>query len=276
MPLYEDRTNAENKIKVNPGTSNSVVAGNKKVSDKILQIIKEKKALSGKAPKIAIDAWYGVDWDAIIDLFKKAASGDGMNFHYESFARIFKEKEEIASYKKTFITDDPAFGWSNTEGSIVDIIDTKKLDLLKERISKDKSADAIIIYGYGSSISELKDVSDIRFYADMTQQQLLWKMWDGQLIPFGREEVDKEYFWKEYYYCDFYLLHHHKPFAFSNMDYYLDVTDVDQVKMMPKPAFDDIVATMAKYPVKEVKDISTWPLGRFPSQRSLSCGRIGN
>jgi hypothetical protein len=263
MPLYEDRTNAENKIKVKAETKKSVIVGNNNVSNKILQIIKEQKARSGKTVKIAIDAWYGVSWVTIIELIKQAESLNGLHFIYESFASVFKGKDEINTYKKPFLTEDPGFGWSNTEGCIMDIVDVRKLDSLKEKIAKETSVDAIIVYGYGSTIAESKDYVDIRFYADMTQQQLLWKMWVGELVPFGQDKAKKDYFWKEYYYCDFYLLHHHKPFAFSNMDYYLDVTDVQQVKIMPKSAFDDIVETMVKYPVKEVKIFQPGPWGAY-------------
>jgi mannose-6-phosphate isomerase class I len=97
----------------------------------------------------------------------------------------------------------------------------------------------------------------------MTQQQLLWQMWDGKLVPFGQEVPHSKYFWKEYYYTDFYLLHYHKPVAFKNMHYYLDVTDVNQIKLLPKAAFDDIISTLVKYPVKEVKIFQPGPWGAY-------------
>jgi hypothetical protein len=263
MPLYEDRTNAENKIKVKPETRNSVVVGNKEVSNKIVQIIEEKRSRLGRIVKIAVDGWYGVDWDAITGLIKEAEKLKGLNFRYENFSGVFKSKEDIDGYKKPFLTDDPAFGWSNTEGSIVDIVDHEKLNALKEKLQDSSNLDAIIVYGYGSMISEFTDEVDVCFFADMTQQQLLWKMWDGELVPFGEQQARKDYFWKDYYYCDFYLLHHHKPYVFSNMDYYLDVTDIEDIKMVPKFAFDDIVSTMVKYPVKEVKIFQPGPWGAY-------------
>jgi len=105
----------------------------------------------------------------------------------------FKSAEEIKEYKHTFITDDPAFGWSNFNGNLTDIIDETKLNGLKEKISGVKDADAIIVYGYGAAIPVLKELYDILFYADITQQQLLWQMWDGELIPFGQDQP-RDYF----------------------------------------------------------------------------------
>ncbi len=182
---------------------------------------------------------------------------------FEKFSTVYKTFPEISAYKKKFLTDDHSFGWSNTEGRIIDIIDLSKLSLLKEKIGNCKDLDAIVVYGYGSAIQEISDEYDIRFYADMTQQQLLWQMWVSQLIPFGQDEPKSDYFWKEYYYCDFYLLHHHKPYAFRSMHYYLDVTDMNQIKLLPKAAFDDIIGTLVKQPVKEVKIFQPGPWGAY-------------
>lgn len=263
MPLYEDRTNSENKIKIKPESRRSVVSGNEKVSEKILEIVNQQKIKTGKSVKICIDGWYGVDWDAIVKVVNEKAKASGLSLSFEKFSAIFKTPEDIELYKKRFLTDDPGFGWSNTEGAIIDIIDLAKLGTLKDKLLNYNESDALVVYGYGAGIPELNDEYDIRIYADMTQQQLLWQMWDGRLVPFGHDVAKNNYFWKEYYYCDFYLLQHHKPYAFRNMQYYLEVTNVEQVKLIPKTAFDDIVSTLVKYPVKEVKIFQPGPWGAY-------------
>jgi len=47
------------------------------------------------------------------------------------------------------------------------------------------------------------------------------------------------------------------------MHYYLDVTDRQEVKLIPKPAFDDIISTMVKYPVKQVRIFQRGPWGAY-------------
>jgi len=129
MPLYEDRTNSENRIKVKDETKNSIVCGNEKVSNEILKIITKLKNAKGSTVKIAIDAWYGVEWSQIIQLIK---DGQGnLNIKFESLSDVFKSNEEIEQYKEKFLTDDPGFGWSNTEGAITDIIDSNKFKRYK-------------------------------------------------------------------------------------------------------------------------------------------------
>ena len=263
MPLYEDRTNSENKIKVKPETRNSIISGNTEISSKITEICKTQKKQTRGPVKIAIDGWYGVNWNAILETMTRQTIIEGLRISIEKFSELFKSPAEIEAYKKPFLTDDPGFGWSNTEGKIQDILDLTKVEALKKKLKEAKNCDLVITYGYGATIAEMINSYDIMIFADMTQQQLLWQMWDGKLVPFGQEEPDKNYYWKEYYYTDFYLLHYHKPDAFKNMYYYLDVTDTKQMKLIPKAAFDDILSTMVKYPVKEVKIFQPGPWGAY-------------
>jgi len=263
MPLYENRTNAENRIKISPDSRKSVVFENNNVSESVFEIIKSNKEQSGKTVKISIDGWYGVDWNSICSILTNNAVDKGLKIAFERFSSVYKTESELTDYKKEFITNDPGFGWSNTEGKLEDIIDSSKIEDLKHKVSNTADVDALIVYGYGAAIPELSSIYDVRFYADMTQQQLLWQMWDRKLVPFGMDEPKKDYFWKEYYYCDFYLLHHHKPYAFDNMSYYLDVTDTNKIKVIPKPAFDEIISTIVKYPVKQVKIFQPGPWGAY-------------
>lgn len=263
MPLYEDRKNSENKIKVSHETRDSIISGNNKVSEKIVEIYKSQNQKNSKSVIIAIDGWYGVNWKSILDTVLQKTSSEGIRTSVEKFSSVFKSPEEIEAYKKPYLTNDPGFGFSNTNGKMEDILDAPKVEALKKKLQEIKGFDLILVYGYGTMVSEMLDSYDFTIYADNTQQQLLWQMWDGKLVPFGQDEPKKNYFWKEYYYSDFYLLHYHKPFAFKNMDFYLDVTDGGQIKLLPKAAFNDIISTLVKYPVKEVKIFQPGPWGAY-------------
>lgn len=262
MPLYEDRTNAENRIKVKPETLHSVISGNDKIAEKIPELIRSAKKKNGQPVRIAADGWYGVDWETIRNILGEKSSAEGLNIVFEDFSVVFQSPDEIAEYKEAFITDDPAFGWSNDKGEIPEIIDPARLDTFRKKIAQIRDADVVVVWGYGAGNPELAGDFDICFYADMTQQQLLWQMWDGELLPFG-EDKPRNYFWKEYYYCDYFLLHNHKHYIFNKMHFYLDVTDLKEVKLIPKPAFDDILSTMVKYPVKQVKIFQPGPWGAY-------------
>ena len=201
MPLYEDRRNAENKIKVSSEVSESIIFGAEKTMIRLVELIKELNAKNGKTAVIALDGWYGVEWEKIAGSFKEAALKANLSVETVHINTVFQANDIIKEYKQTFITEDPAFGWVNREGIIQEIMDQAKISELAiklENVKKGKVSElsALIVFGSGSAISELDDVYDLKFYFDKTRQPLLWQMWDGKLVPCAGYEADKDYGWK--------------------------------------------------------------------------------
>ena len=195
------------------------------------------------------------------------ASASGFKTKLVNVNTVFKPIEIINEYKQAFITDDPAFGVVNRDGHIQDIMDKEKLKNLKKVLSAKETnkeeIEVLIIYGYGAAVDEISEAYDLRFYFDKTRQPLLWQMWDGELIPFAMDKPMKDYNWKEYYYCDYYLLHHQKNYAFKHMDYYVEAIKYEDIKLVPREAYDGIMSTLVKYPVKEVKIFQPGPWGAY-------------
>ena len=254
MPLYENRKNAENKIKVSQQTKDTFIVGTQAVASQIQSVIDKKEVELGRKPVIAFDGWYGVEFDKIVHLFPDYIS--------RVIADVFKSTEEIAEYKQTWITDDPSFGYCNLDGHIVDLVDRTKLQELK--VNLDAETEKVqLVYGYGAAIPELAGCFDLIFYFDKTRQPILWQMWDGELVPFGYTAASGDYYWKEYYYCDFYLLQKQREFLYDKMDYWVDAISPDSLKMMPREGYDEIVQTTLKYPIKEIKIYQPGPWGAY-------------
>ena len=254
MPLYENRKNAENKIKVSQQTKDAFIVGTKAVVAQIQSAIDEKAAELGRKPVVAFDAWYGVEFDKIVSLFP--------DYSLKAISEVFKSTEKIAEYKQTWITDDPSFGYCNLDGYIIDLVDKAKLEALKVNLST--STDQIqLVYGYGAAIPELAGCFDLIFYFDKTRQPILWQMWDGELVPFGRTAAQGDYYWKEYYYCDFYLLQKQREYLYDKMDFWIDAISPDSLKMMPRAGYDEVVQTTLKYPIKEIKIYQPGPWGAY-------------
>lgn len=248
MPLYEGRHNVENRIKVSENTRNAVICGTDAV---ITRIAAEIAAAQGA---VALDGWYGVDFADVAGRLKQA----GVDAEFVSINTVYKTWKQVEEYKKPFLTDDPGFGYCNMDGRIVDLMDGDKLAELRARLGK-----GVVIYGYGAAVPELFEGYDKTFYFDKTRQPMLWQMWDGKLIPFATEEPHAEYGWKEYYYCDYFLLHFQKHFLCEKMDYYVEAVEADNLKLMPRKAYDEIVTTMLRYPVKEVEIYQPGPWGAY-------------
>ena len=256
MPLYEGRHNVMNVIKVDESIQKSVISGTAGVIGKMAD--EAAKALkAGKS--VAIDGWYGVDYRALRKALEKELQKAGQKAAFVSANSLALPPEAIDKYKKKFITDDPCFGYVNMKGNMSDLMDKKKIAALKNDL---KSKPAIVI-GCGAAIPELFDAYGKVFYCDMTRQPLLWQMWDGKLIPFAHEEPDTKYAWKEYYYCDFYLLHFQKEYLTEKMDYYVEAVEHNNLKILPGLSYCEIMKTLLEYPVKEVEIYQPGPWGAY-------------
>lgn len=268
MPLYEDRRNADNKIKVSTAVSDSIIFGADASIKSMITLIKEHNATKGNTATLAFEGWYGIEWEQIIDALAKAAAKEGLKIEFLHINTAFKAIEEINKYKQTYITEDPGFGWVNMEGKVQEIMDLNKVAALGDKITSIKTENpkditAFIVYGPGAAIAELSDKYDCIFYFDKTRQPLLWQMWDGGLTPFAKYEADKDYAWKEYYYCDYYLLHHQKNFSLEKMNFYVEAIKFDDLKLVPRESYDSILKTLVQYPIKEVKIYQPGPWGAY-------------
>ena len=76
MPLYEGRHNAENKIVVSAKAKESVIYGTDAVIAAIVKLIKTANGA------VALDGWYGVDFQDVVTRLK-AAGVEEIFFEYE-------------------------------------------------------------------------------------------------------------------------------------------------------------------------------------------------
>ena len=89
MPLYEDKHNAENVIKVSQATKDSAVFG----TDKVVSFIADE--IQG-AKTVAFDGWYGVDYAAIVGLVAKEMDKRGAACEFVDASTLYISKEALA------------------------------------------------------------------------------------------------------------------------------------------------------------------------------------
>ncbi len=255
MPLYEDKHNAENRVKVSSKAISESWCGTMKIACELLSIIK------GGKTRIAFDGWYGVDFDAVVLPVADALKAQGMSVKLIPTHTLFKSLEEMKAYKQPNITDDPGFGYVNSDGKLEELMDDTKTDELCNSIKS--SADVYIVYGYGAASEKLLSLMDAVIYCDKTMQSMQWQMWDGEMIPFGLDHPDPDYNWKEFNYCDFYLLYRHKKNLYTKMDYYIEAVDSGSMKMVTRAAYDEIISSVVKQPIKQVQIFQPGPWGAY-------------
>ncbi len=252
MPLYEDKHNAENRVKISDSALSQSWIGNQNVIGKIAELVKEGKN------KIALEGWYGVDFEVVVEGLKVALDGKG---EFIPVYTLFKSIEQIKEYKQPNITDDPGFGYVNSDGKIEDLMDDAKVEDACKKINA--SNEIIFVYGYGSATEKLIECMDAVIYFDKTMQSMQWQMWDGEMIPFGMDKPDDTYNWKEFNYCDFYLLYRHKKNLYTKMDYYVEAVEKDNMKMVSRTAYDEIISKVVKQPIKQVQIFQPGPWGAY-------------
>ena len=260
MPLYEYRKNAENSLPLPEETRKSITVGTAASCQKLLEQFAGATA-AGAPGVMLIDGWYGVDWASLRKGLAEAARQSGLKLVFASTAGFFRH--DLSDYRKKFVSEDPSFGWVNKDGTLADILDTSAVAKLSARLADTTAETLFVVLGPGAAIPELAEHADLVAYADFTMQPTLWQMWGGELVPFGREEADKDYAWKQYYYCDFYLLLRQKKAVFPRMDFYIDAVQSDALKLMPAKTYETLVDELVKRPIKQVKITQPGPWGSY-------------
>jgi hypothetical protein len=267
MPLYEYRKNATNHINVDPQIQESFVCGTEPVCDAIAKNLNDKRE-KGKAVTAALDGWYGVDWNSLAHGLRAAAERRGMRIRIEMTSSLFLNQEDIATYRKPYLTTDVSFGRVNSKGVIEDILNKDHVARLANELkgAREKGTDgvdAMVVLGYGASQENLAAHCDITIYFDFTMQPMLWQMWGGRLVAFGSDDPDPNYIWKSYYYCDFYLLLRQKKLAFARMDFFVDAVDPQNLKMLPASSYNSVIDEVVQNPIKQVKIAQPGPWGAY-------------
>ena len=191
MPMYADITNAENIIAISEASREAAAFGPEKVAEALSKAILSK----GKRVNVALEAWYGVPAAELAAAVEQSLKRAGVTVQVYSTASLFRNAEEIRAYKQTFITDDPGFGCVNMDGRLEDILDNDKIEALKKELAAGEGVR--ILAGPGAASRLLEDVLDMICFMDITREPMLWKMWDGELVPFGAISPDPNYMWKE-------------------------------------------------------------------------------
>ena len=200
MPVYESIKNADNRIVISAANKDSVIFGWAKVIEELASKVSGNK-------NIALDGWYGIDFEKIAKALADNLKAKGVEAELIAASDLYKTREEIISYNQPYVTDDPGFGKVNKAGVIEDIMDADKVKAAKSKLSS--SDTTVIIYGEGASIKEFADVVDVKCYIDNTHQKVQWDMWEGRLATFGQKVPTTGYNWKEYNYSDYYIILFH-------------------------------------------------------------------
>lgn len=272
MTWYTSIRNCINHPKVDKTWSDSIIAGGSEVLESIFELTKEYNNNNNERKNVcvmAIDGFYGINWTVIIEGLQKLFDEQSLKIETININDTFKSIKEIERYIKPYLTDDLFFGRVCNRGFIGHLMDSRKIDRLKNNLRKTKRGDIdnkglslFIVYGPGAAISELIRHYDYIFYFDITREHLLRQVWEKGIIPFGSSELEP-IFWKRLYYVDYPLLIKQKKYVFRRMNFYVEANNFDDMKLIPKESYDGIISTMVKNPIKLKRVFMPGPWGGY-------------
>ncbi len=254
MPIYENRANCENKVNLSAAMSAEITCG-AQVFGKIAEAL-----VNSNTSVLLCDGWYGVDYAAIAARLSEALAAKGRKCVTVSASGFFKPFAELMEQKHPWITDEPAFGRVNAGETLADYTSAANVEKVKAAIAAEvQSGNTVIVTGPGAAFAG----EGMLIYFDHTADPMLWKMWTGTLIPFDSAEPRKDYFWKEYYYCDFYIMQRHKEEIIDGAAFYAEAIKTDEIKMLSQACYKEILAQLAAQPLKQIRTYSPGPWGAY-------------
>lgn len=204
---------------------------------KINSIKKEKVVL-------VLDCYHGVDQEKLLDFFKKLNP-----LLILSISEANHSNEYIENMLKRNITNDRVFGVLSCH-KIEEFFCEEKLEKLNRKIEDIKSG-LVIVYGIGASLINKKDII---IYADMPRWELQLRMRNNEVANWCANNYDEEILrkYKRAFFIDWRVIDRHKTNLFNKIDYLLDSTNSNKLKMITGEAYLQGLKQAASQPLRVV------------------------
>ena len=206
------------------------------------KIIEElKKTITKTNFVIAVDTYPGVNDEEVLPQLEKLEPA-----YVVSMYDVFKDGTTISEQLKYQLTDDRVFG-NMYYGTIMDFIDKKKLEEVKNKIAKTNGL--VLVYGFGAYLVE---TFDLALYLDMARWEIQARLRNGKSnYKADNEEEDVLRKFKRGYFIEWRVADKHKLAYFKRVDYFID-TNKAEPKMISGAALQKGLDTLVSNPFRTV------------------------
>lgn len=193
-----------------------------------------------QAPLLIVETYPGVSENTLTQLKKN---------QYDMIIEtkeLLYDQDKLNFLLQPFLTEDRVRG-RMCFGTLNDFIDPIKLQQAKEKINPQQK---ILIYGVGAS---LVSTQGLLVYVDITRWEIQLRYRKGlsnYLLDNGEEDILKKF--KTGYFVEWRIADKIKRNLFERMDYYVDATIADDMKMIPGQVYLDALKTISKTPFRLV------------------------
>lgn len=249
-PSPYDEKSAVNHPKLSEECIASLKVGANDIAAEMLKIFDGKTVL-------AMEGYASADFSPILNLLKGKAEEKGIEIEVISMEEIYRGAEELAKEFEQYLPcdreKDPVllFG-RRIEGGYSNIVDEKLYNDLLERIENRKSN--VILYGFGSAFSdELRKLTDYTAYFDVAPKHAVLRAKSGKMKNIGAKVAGPfKLMMRRAYYVDFEISLELRRKLMNDdiVDFYIDSTDMNNYKMLPKKAFGELTKKLSERPFR--------------------------
>jgi mannose-6-phosphate isomerase len=262
-PYNYDDLNAVNKPDLTDETINSVISGSKESAAFLSNLlIKKTEEKNGSNVILALDGYIGARWQQTVNLISQSLKPKSKKVIAIDFAEIFKPAEQLDAELAVYLEIDPEkdpvqlFG-KIFKGTYDDLLDTQKLDALKEKLENVKRANekgiVIIVYGCGSTIKKLLPLYDLICYFDVTSKEVMLRARRGAFTNLGDKTAKPiKSLLRRCYYVDFEVAQHLRKILIEDdaIDFYIISNCEDDLKLIPGKSFNLIMSALVTCPLR--------------------------
>jgi hypothetical protein len=280
MPWYT-LVDAPNKPQIPPGWAHSIIRGKKDVGRSLSDVIASGQTKRGRPVVVALDGFLGAQFTEVLSEVGALLGEQGLSTETVDVNTLFRSRKRIEQYLRPYLTDDPSFGIVCKRGRLKDLMNPASIERLKKRIQKTRKAKtpeapaALICYGSGAAIAELRPLYDSIVYFDVTRETLIRRMSENIVIPLGGPDPES-IFWKGLYYVYYPMLNRHKKYVFGHMDWYVDDNGDDPPTLMPRKVYDGIVSRLVRYPLRFKRVYMPGPWGGLKFRNHFKMPELAN
>ena len=248
----------------------SIVVGTDAICRLVNSSVNQAIASSGKrACILAIDGFLGVEWQRFISAMKDSLVEAGFSAETIDIASCYKPLSENEKIINPYLSGDPFFG-RIFDGHLEDFLDNNKIDALQGKLKSYKSKEAestayspqaVVCYGCGAANSFLRELFDFVFYMDITREEFVKRIQKNEFGFLRPSEISEGmsqaadiglpvYLFKISTYVYYPVLERYKRHLLPYIDCYLDGNISEELKLVPRDAFDGILSVLAQYPIR--------------------------
>jgi len=261
---------ALNHPEVPEGSVKSLVVGTNAICRFVNSLVEQTIASSGRGACIlAIDGFLGVEWQELVSAIKVSLVKAEFDTETIGITSCYKSPSENEKIINPSLTGDPFFG-RIFDGQLEDFLDITNIYELKGKLESYKSNKApstasspqvVICYGCGAANSFLKELFDFVLYVDITREEFVKRIQKNEFGFLKPSEISEGisqaadiglpvYLFKLSTYVYYPVLERYKNNLLPYIDFYLDGNVSEEPKLVPRETFDEILSTLAQYPVR--------------------------